>query len=157
MLQVNSMQKEMDTIKERNVCPQAWHAFEQSCYFFGTSKLTWTEAKNVCKFQGAYLVEHNNLEEVNHLTKVLTSYGKWTQKLTYWTGGTDKLKEGHWKWSSSGTTVNFNHWHPHNPDNYYNEDCMTSEPNSDGLWNDLDCNNLQRYVCERAKMQLPEI
>lgn len=153
MSQMNSMQKEMDIMKERNVCPQAWHVFKESCYFFGTSTLTWTEAKNVCKFQGAYLVEHNSLEEVYHLTKVLTSSGKWTQTLEYWTGGTDILKEGNWKWSYSGTTVNFYHWHPNQPDNHGNEDCMTSQPNADGLWNDLSCDHHQRYVCERAKMQ----
>ncbi|XP_060601897.1 perlucin-like protein [Ruditapes philippinarum] len=131
-----------------------WSKHGLSCYSVGTERMTCKHAVKSCKKEGAHLVEYESEDEVKFVLDLVLSIagrygsGKFTGFLI---GGSDQKKEGTWKWTSSGRAIDagFTYWLEGQPDNYSNEDCLTSCINQNGTWNDIDCNNERKYVCEK--------
>lgn len=68
----------------------------------------------------------------------------------FWIGGRDDVVEGMWQWASTGRDFTFNNWARGKPNNaHHNEDCVTLDKSYHAKWNDQDCHNLYRYVCEK--------
>ena len=69
-----------------------------------------------------------------------------------WLGGTDKDKEGTWKWTD-GSPFEFTGWRPKQPDNYKGrEDCLHMYrlgkwTDNRGKWNDLRCDTKLHFLC----------
>ena len=76
-----------------------------------------------------------------------------------WIGGTDKDKEGTWKWTDgSPFDLTWWGWRPKQPDNYKGrEDCLhitvgEGKHWTDTMWNDWPCTNEgEGFVCARKK------
>ena len=70
-----------------------------------------------------------------------------------WIGGSDAFKEGEWRWISTMEVISsskFSDWSRGQPDNGSGtEDCMELNPAFDFLWNDDQCYNLHKFICEK--------
>lgn len=69
----------------------------------------------------------------------------------FWLGGTDLIIENHWMWVADQTKITtslFSNWYRTQPDNGNgNEHCM--EIQETGSWNDINCRDTRKYICER--------
>ncbi|XP_060592920.1 CD209 antigen-like [Ruditapes philippinarum] len=139
---------EIDKLSDEVSCLYPWNNYRESCYYFSNLKLSWKNAMTDCQSKGGSLVEYKNKAEVQDIAKMALSI---SSENVYWVGATDIEKEGNWKWSKSGSTVNFRYWMDGNPDNYYNEDCMTTQVEDKGIWNDAACHSEKKYICQKAK------
>ncbi|KAM5233199.1 C-type lectin domain family 17, member A isoform 1-T1 [Hipposideros larvatus] len=124
----------------RVICPEGWLLFEGKCYYFSLSTKTWDEARRFCQENYSHLVIISNIAEQNFVSKAHHS------PRVHWLGLTDRDHEGDWKWlDGSPLTVSF--WDPKEPNNLFDEDCASM--NKGGTWNDLSCNTLTYWICER--------
>ena len=88
-----------------------------------------------------YLVTIASRDELNFVSQI-------TASTTVWLAGRDTVTEGVWLWqagSLSGSVVNPTFWGAGEPNNYGNEDCMTSQGSA---WNDVPCTIALPYVVE---------
>ena len=88
-----------------------------------------------CVSEGGYLVEIDNQEEQDVLTKFLQM-----SKLKTWVllGGTDVGKEGQWIGSHSGREImDFNGWHKNEPSGHFNENCLATYSGYGFMWVDI--------------------
>ncbi|XP_053374784.1 C-type lectin domain family 4 member G-like [Mercenaria mercenaria] len=150
MNQMSTMQQTINQIKARTPCLPRWYSYGQSCYYFSTSELSWSDALNDCKSKGVYLAEHKHRGEAKDLAELAQSIS--TKIDMYWVGASDISSEGSWIWKESHASVNYSYWTSGNPDNYRNEDCMSTYVNHQGHWNDLNCNTKIGYICQTAKL-----
>nr|XP_019601721.1 PREDICTED: C-type lectin domain family 17, member A isoform X1 [Rhinolophus sinicus] len=124
----------------RVTCPKGWILFEGTCYYFSTSTKSWDEARKFCQENYSHLVIISSLAEQNFVSKAHRS------PRVHWLGLTDRGQEGDWRWlDESPLTLSF--WGPDEPNNIYDEDCASM--NKGGTWNDLPCNKVLYWICER--------
>ena len=64
----------------------------------------------------------------------------------YWVGGNDLDVEGTFTWTSDNSTLGFVNWHSIEPDNSYNQDCVSIC--RDGIWTDDHCDYHYPYICK---------
>uniref|UniRef100_A0A8C1F6R6 Uncharacterized protein n=1 Tax=Cyprinus carpio TaxID=7962 RepID=A0A8C1F6R6_CYPCA len=99
----------------------------------------WQDAENYCMFQ-IHLCSHNSCSCTAQIQSVPTG-------ISLWMGAHDSITEGGWTWMD-GSPFRYINWASGNPDDYYNEDCLSILINS-GAWNDDDCDNKRGYICKR--------
>ena len=66
-------------------------------------------------------------------------------------GGSDRGREGMWRWETSGSRMNYTDWEHGEPDNGGSgEDCLSiiNMWYSGGRWFDESCHRRHRYICE---------
>lgn len=131
-------------------CETGWRPYDNRCYFFSTSSLTWNEARSDCEAKGANLMSIDSLHERTWARSQVD--GK-----IYWFGLNDIAEEGVWEWTD-GTVFNpiLTHWRPGQPDNWQgNEHCGQLDGN--GMWNDEGCTVKRFYVCKRENPNPPVV
>ncbi|XP_066203308.1 C-type lectin domain family 17, member A isoform X1 [Saccopteryx leptura] len=124
----------------RITCPEGWLPFEGKCYYFSSSTKSWNEAQMFCQKNYSHLVIISSYEEQNFVSKAHRS------PRVYWLGLSDRDHEGDWKWLD-GSPVTLSFWDPQEPNNFHEEDCASM--NKGGTWNDLSCNKVTYWICER--------
>ncbi|KAL4233202.1 chromatin-modulating protein mrc1 [Mactra antiquata] len=140
-------------------CPHGWTMHGNSCYMFGTNqRINWDEANDQCRQQSSHLAiidtedEHNFLRfQLYHTIDTSSSHDTDTAA---WVAGTDKDKEGVWKWfnvlTDTRSYMTYKHWKAGQPDDSdHNEDCLSIVGNKDFDWKDYNCDKHMFYVCER--------
>ncbi|KAI3372334.1 hypothetical protein L3Q82_022826 [Scortum barcoo] len=134
----------------RGMCRDGWVSFQGSCYLLSTTTVTWSTAEKQCQTHGGHLVVLNSAEELDYISRV-TEVSE-----LYWIGLVERQHEGHWCWVD-GTDFNSTptFWDEGQPDNWdyreNGEDCGQIhgyEKRRRKMWNDADCNLLNRYICE---------
>ena len=71
----------------------------------------------------------------------------------FWIGYTDQQVEGRWVWTEKGSTNTFTNWDHGQPDDHHNQDCaMIWGWYHIPQWDDRQCGDSKRYVCERGKL-----
>ena len=93
--------------EEANPCPEHWIRatfVDMGCLYFNrTAEVTWDDANKICQNienQNATLVEILTEDQMDFLAMELDAIGE-AGNIRYWTGGTDKGREGQWFWISS--------------------------------------------------------
>lgn len=68
-----------------------------------------------------------------------------------WLDGTDEMKEGIWKWSSSQKRFGFANWHPTEPNGKKRENCIVGDTSMKPKlqWADVDCNSKRSLICQK--------
>lgn len=87
----------------------------------------------------------------NHLQKLLIFCG--ISGSSFWIGGSDWTIEGTWVWEPLGIKMNYTNFSPGKPNNYNGENCLSIR-NYDHKWDDDDCDEQRRYICERRQGKL---
>ncbi|XP_060932845.1 lactose-binding lectin l-2-like [Limanda limanda] len=127
---------------QRGNCPSFWFSFNNRCYKYVSTHMTWADAELYCVSQGANLVSIHSLDEANFVKDLIKNFDH-AEGYT-WIGLSDLHKEGSWMWSD-GCAVKFTYWSP-------------GEPNNDGGrencghyfkrgWNDILCSGRIPSVC----------
>lgn len=115
-----------------------------NCYIFFDQKRDWDFARGVCENLGAgvHLATIDSDDE-NQLIATLVGGAD------AWLGGTDAGDEGNWIWEN-GDDYSYEGWRSGEPNNGNGsgEDCMVVEGGKGGTWDDRNCGNDYRYVCE---------
>jgi hypothetical protein len=125
--------------------------WEERCYVFCGTSLSWEDALDDCAADGAHLVSLEDHDEeafteatIDLLAPVLGGAGA-----SWWTGFNDRAVEGVWEWED-GAPVTWINWYPGEPNDAGGEDCGTVNRFSPDLgWNDEKCSNHNPYVCKR--------
>uniref|UniRef100_A0A671UFA1 C-type lectin domain-containing protein n=1 Tax=Sparus aurata TaxID=8175 RepID=A0A671UFA1_SPAAU len=129
-------------------CQEGWEQNGLQCYYFSTDKLTWEQARDECRRDGADLVKiESEDEQVEH---------------TFWIGLTDSVTEDTWLWTD-GTPLNksLTFWSKGEPDDWKGvnnasvngEDCVRmGEKYGSHLkcWFDKSCMAPQKRICEKS-------
>ncbi|XP_060948719.1 lactose-binding lectin l-2-like [Limanda limanda] len=127
---------------QRGNCPMFWFSFNNRCYKYVSTQMTWADAEFHCVSEGANLVSIHSLDEKNFVKSLIKNFDHaegWT-----WIGLSDIHKEGRWMWSD-GSAVDFTFWYPAGPSNSEGrEHCVH---NFNKGWNDYHCSHRIPSVC----------
>ncbi|XP_075962147.1 lactose-binding lectin l-2-like [Anarhichas minor] len=126
-------------------CPTTWSTFNDRCYKYVATDMTWADAEMYCVSQRANLVSIHSLEENNFVKSLIKNFDSaeaWT-----WIGLSDIHKEGTWMWSD-GSRSNFVYWSNGQPDNNNGvEHCVQTNYPGEKKWNDAPCSRTFPSVC----------
>ena len=139
-------------------CPCESISWSGKTYLYCNSRKNWRNARDYCEDYGYHLVTVNSASEQSWLIDTIR-YDWRVVNDSHWTGLNDRDWErgssrSGWSWHS-GETYSYEAWadSPYDqPDNYGGEDCVELNRWSYNAywndWNDLDCNDRIRFVCE---------
>jgi len=128
-------------------------AYAGNGYMFCEAEMPWDSAQGACAAQGMHLVKVESEEE--NVFIGTTAFGVGTAFV--WLGGNDLTVEASWHWHDgspfwSGTSSGsappgvYTNWYPGYPGMASTTDCL--EMRSDHTWDDKQCGQGKRYVCE---------
>jgi cysteine-rich repeat protein len=129
----------------RGVCVQtlcAAAAYQGRAYLFCNQPATWADARAACLAWGYDLFAPDDSCENAFAVETFTTE---LAPHRWWIGMTDVAEEGVWL-LPDGTPATYFDWWFGEPNDYSDEDCV--EYRRDGFWNDNDCEQTIRYICE---------
>ncbi|XP_075962469.1 galactose-specific lectin nattectin-like [Anarhichas minor] len=130
---------------QRANCPMFWYSFNNRCYKYVATDMTWADAEFYCVSEGANLVSIHSLEEQNFVKSLIKNFDP-VEGVT-WYGLSDIHKEGTWMWSD-GSAVNFVYWSNGQPDHIKGyEHCVQTNYPGALKWNDDQCSCTFPFVC----------
>ncbi|KAG5284046.1 hypothetical protein AALO_G00022390 [Alosa alosa] len=145
--QILSSIRQMINDDPKSKCPEDWDFFLANCYLFSQKKLSWHDARDSCKSQGASLLTVTKRNEWPYVTKN-------TMSRNYWIGLTDEIT-GTWRWvDETPYVMDKRQWRENQPDNWTDhafggpEDCAHLSWN--GKLNDAHCAQMFTYICKKA-------
>ncbi|XP_038641023.1 C-type lectin domain family 10 member A-like isoform X2 [Scyliorhinus canicula] len=125
-------------------CPRHWIYFNESCYYFSTSRASWNASNLYCSQRETHLLVINSLQEQHFATSE-------TQSRRFWIGLTDHKGENKWQWiDGTDYTKSPTYWMPGEP-NSLDESCAHLW--LEGSWNDAPCTEIEYFVCEMDAQQ----
>eukprot|EP00057_Strongylocentrotus_purpuratus_P001368 XP_001198502.2 PREDICTED: echinoidin [Strongylocentrotus purpuratus] len=139
-------------------CPKLWTGFRNHCYRFFSHELNWLAAENFCRnftvpslgewgevtrTRSGHLVSIHSQPEQDFVTALYeSSRKKGDEYAGHWFGLHDTSTDGTFEWTD-GTTVDFTHWKPGQPDNHPNtvgnENCGVMRSRYGNEWQDGQC------------------
>ncbi|XP_053190402.1 lactose-binding lectin l-2-like [Scomber japonicus] len=130
---------------QRGNCPPFWYSFNNRCYKYVSTDMTWSEAELHCVSEKANLVSIYSQEEQNFVKSLIKNFDHAEGRT--WIGLNDIYKEGRWMWSD-GCAVDYVFWNTREPNNYGgNEDCVHNNYDISKKWNDGQCSDTSPSVC----------
>jgi len=136
------------------VCCRCSSCFEGSCYYLGPMS-TWHSAVSYCADTGGVLTSIQSREVNNFLSITFVSACHVVEEKPWfgcWIGMNDISVDNTWEWYD-GSTVNYSHWAPGEPNHWANEDCVQIVPS--GYWNDVICTKITIPICKIVTSSLP--
>ena len=129
-----------------NSCKKNWAQNGDHCYYWSLSKANWAKAEKGCNYCKGHLASVTS-EAKNKF--ILSELRKQNTTRPIWLGGSDKEKQGIWKWTDQ-STWSFENW----AENQTNKNCLsysstviTPTKNIQSKWKARDCNERLQYVC----------
>ncbi|XP_048733092.2 perlucin-like protein isoform X2 [Ostrea edulis] len=126
-------------------CPGGWLPHGQSCYHTSNEDESWIDAMKLCNVHGGYLAHIMDEEENRFIVSLLHQ----SQSNSFWIGGSDWTIEGTWVWEPLGIKFNYSNFADGRPNNYHGENCLSIRVGNQ-QWDDDDCDEQRRYVCEKS-------
>uniref|UniRef100_A0A096LVY2 C-type lectin domain-containing protein n=1 Tax=Poecilia formosa TaxID=48698 RepID=A0A096LVY2_POEFO len=140
-------------------CEPGWEPHGGNCYYFSTTKSSWTDSRRSCTDLGSDLVKIDSREEQMFLLERLRVLMKDDEDM-FWIGLTDLKEEGKWFWvDGSPQDKSLTFWKDGEPDNASKDgadsaDCarMGRKIEAQGLksWFDISCNFPHKSICEKT-------
>ncbi|CAI5690475.1 unnamed protein product [Oreochromis niloticus] len=129
----------------RGNCPPFWWYFNNRCYKYVATPMSWANAEFHCLSQGANLVSIHTSDEESFVRSLIGNSDP-TQAPT-WIGLSDIHMEGRWMWSD-GSVVHYSNWLAGEPNNLEkNEHCVLNNFGPVKKWNDVPCSRGYPSVC----------
>merc|ERR1712168_801443 len=145
------------------------------CILMGglNERVTKQDATAICAFHGGWMVDMNESRgpQVSNFLKDLIrevqDVEDWQPSVPgphygsqWWIGATcdgnhhDDHNWGNWTWDNAGTELKYYDWMDGEPNDFRSQNCLTFVNNFvafgfyNTYWNDWDCNEVARYICE---------
>ena len=127
-------------------CPDGWMEYGQYCYLFVDQAKTYTDAEVYCStlssVRRSHLTSVANLAENTFLVNLaISSLG-----YTVWIGYDDTAVESEFVWKD-GSSYEYVNW-SNPPDNWEGYEHCVEVAIDAGLWNDVPCNKVNRFICK---------
>ncbi|XP_069118771.1 C-type lectin domain family 4 member K-like [Argopecten irradians] len=119
-------------------CRYGWVYHDDNFYLFTQHGSTWQNED--CNARGGG--RNSRSREENEFVKeeLRKRHLEHTRgSVSYFLGGTDREREGVWKWIRTDELIEFKHFKPTEPNNDKSEHCLTLLEESDFGWNDDQC------------------
>lgn len=136
-------------------CPPGWVMMNSVCFYFPFSDAvglkSWQKAREFCQIYGGDLLVIDTKDKENATVNYLLIHNQEPSK-GFWFGLRDSHEEGTWKWLD-GSFLLEGYWRDGQPDDaHHSEDCAAVYPRENFFkaWNDLRCNAMQKWICEKA-------
>ena len=132
------------SIASSTSCPTYWMLYGGKCYYFHTGKKSWAAARSYCQGKGGDLARADTSSRNSFITHL--TYG-----VAYvWIGLSDRANERHFHWVGTDEHAEYENWKTGQPDNFEgNEDCVETNWQAPGRWNDRNCATAYRFVCDK--------
>uniref|UniRef100_A0A3B3YUQ7 C-type lectin domain-containing protein n=1 Tax=Poecilia mexicana TaxID=48701 RepID=A0A3B3YUQ7_9TELE len=116
-------------------CEAGWEQHGGKCYYFSTSKSSWTDSRRSCSFSSTSPVQMFLESRLRDLMEDAED--------RFWIGLTDSVEEGRWFWVD-GSALD---------QRFASADCarMSNKIEAQGLksWFDISCNYPLKSICEK--------
>ncbi|VDI58252.1 Hypothetical predicted protein [Mytilus galloprovincialis] len=123
-------------------CPIPWYKNGNACYLIFHKKITWFQARDVCRGLGSDLISFHSKTEIDKFLK------KRLKAEPYWIGLNELDHKGLFKWSD-GTPLDYTNWNLNEPNHWNNfEHCVEMEHFTHRKWNDGNCYISQSFICK---------
>ena len=122
-------------------CPSGWTQYYPSCYSLSTYTAEWRDAETACLAQGGHLMSVSSSSEQN----VITSY---LHAADAWIGLNDLQDDGTFQWTD-GSIVNYTYWADDQPNDLFDQDCVSVLEDGSGKWDDNHCTYDKLFICEK--------
>ncbi|XP_071119423.1 uncharacterized protein [Haliotis cracherodii] len=132
----------LDTFK----CPEGWMLQIQSCYKWGTSQMTFSDAQDQCRQSGATVRVITNKEE-NQLFTVSSSGD------TYWLG--IQWTNQKWGYQTNGTTTDLTYTAFASSSNTYNRYNCAVWQSTTRVWSAESCTSKHLFICQKPADCVP--
>lgn len=125
------------------LCTSGWDFDHHSCYYYGESARSWSEAQTHCESMNSGLIVVESDREYRYIVDYFRYH---FSSDNFWVGMSDTSQEGVWEWVTGQTTyhVNGSHWYSGEPDGSGN--CAYYDIN-EGFY-DRSCTDSLSYICE---------
>ncbi|XP_062588731.1 perlucin-like protein [Saccostrea cucullata] len=125
-------------------CSKGWKRFDDKCYIQLSKKFTWSYSKSACQAINAHLARITSERENNWIYKTFGGPDAWID-------ATDSLKEGTWRWSSTGKKLKYTAWGNGEPNGDNGENCAQVRTHGGKFyWNDAGCGNTYQAICQKT-------
>ncbi|XP_074480142.1 C-type isolectin Sp-CL4-like [Sebastes fasciatus] len=131
---------------EPAACGDGWiHMAKDRCVKYFETPKTFQEAQDECVSEGGGLVSMHNEGEV--IEVLCLSYSASTDLKQFWIGAERSGEEFKYV---DGSAFDYHQWHNGQPDNFGgDEDCVESNYEEWGMWNDNVCSKKKPFVCAK--------
>ncbi|XP_068563296.1 ladderlectin-like [Cebidichthys violaceus] len=135
---------EPQALLQDNNCPMFWSSFNNRCFKYVATRMTWVDAERHCVSEGANLASIHSLEEQNFVKFLIKNFDP--AEARTWIGLSDIHKEGTWMWSD-GSPANFFYWSKMPNNGKGREHCVLTNYSHEQKWNDFRCSYSCPFVC----------
>nr|XP_022322484.1 lectin BRA-3-like [Crassostrea virginica] len=145
---LNKIQSSINAIWKRKpkvmACKLGWKRYNGHCYYLYTTKMNWFEAQVMCRRQGTYLLQINDANENNWVSRTFPN-------VRYWIDYTDLGMTGKWVTFSTGKS-DYTNWDRGEPNNRGgNQHCACNNLQGRlGRWDDIGCLVKLQVLCEAS-------
>merc|ERR1711890_228868 len=170
--------------QDTHYCPDGWHVSNIGdtieCILLGglEERVTKDDARVICASHEGWLVDMDEGTggEKNSLLKQLISQADghrpdWPGPQfddQWWIGATcagphGSHNWGDWKWDHTGADIEWDDWSRNDSNDWRTQNCLAFLKIADVFgfgsyhWNDWDCKDTARYICERAPLTTPVV
>ncbi|XP_060068003.1 perlucin-like [Ylistrum balloti] len=137
-------------------CRHGWISFQESCYLFSHTMMSWPDAEEACEILHSNLATVQTEEQQQFLKSYLnTVHAKDYPLFAYWIDGNDLEFAHEWQWSSIGQPLNYTDWGPGEPSKLPNENCLLLWGPFHFKMGDYGCYNLRHFICQQRSPVAP--
>ncbi|XP_023649166.1 macrophage mannose receptor 1 [Paramormyrops kingsleyae] len=123
-------------------CKPGWTRYGAYCYYVGSEKKTFDEAKEMCQSSNSYLIDVISRYENAYLVSLV---GLRPEKY-FWIGLSNTADRHTFVWTNT-KNVKFTHFNVGMPDR--NQGCVAMTTGMlAGLWDVVSCSTQQKYICK---------
>ncbi|XP_072394099.1 macrophage mannose receptor 1-like [Diabrotica undecimpunctata] len=126
--------------------------FEGKTYYLGYHiKASYMLATQFCSNIHMKLLSIRSERENNMIHKFMRDANKLGG---YWTSGAKFLDDLNWIWMAYGQNIEYTNWGINQPDDAHDKCLQVYSNGNNLLWNDLNCDALNYFICERYEPRL---
>ncbi|XP_048245431.1 perlucin-like [Haliotis rufescens] len=126
-------------------CPLGFVKYKTSCYWFSTTKGSFSEARSMCRYLKSDLAKVTNKDEDDFIRHFALVRGK---AELYFLGGSELRQSGRWSWNGEEQQMTYTNWAPGQPNYLDKEHCIVLWKHVNYQWADFYCDHALNYICE---------